>query len=147
VSRPSLLDVNVLIALFDPGHVHHEAAHDWFADSRADGWATCATTEHGFLRILSHPRSPIDADVAALVASLDVFCGSGHHTYWPEQVSFRDETLFSRSLTLTHRQITDVYLLALATRMGGRLATFDASIPLRAVVGATPENLAVISPA
>ena len=45
--RPALLDVNVLIALFDETHVHHEAAHDWFADNRAAGWATCAITRTG----------------------------------------------------------------------------------------------------
>jgi predicted nucleic acid-binding protein len=26
-----LLDVNVLIALIDPGHVAHDDAHEWFA--------------------------------------------------------------------------------------------------------------------
>jgi hypothetical protein len=39
VSRPALLDVNLLVALFDPDHVHHELAHDWFADQRDAGWA------------------------------------------------------------------------------------------------------------
>ena len=34
MSRVALLDVNVLVALFDPDHVHHELAHDWFADHR-----------------------------------------------------------------------------------------------------------------
>ena len=36
---PALLDVNVLVALFDPDHIHHELAHDWFADNHAGGWA------------------------------------------------------------------------------------------------------------
>ena len=26
-----LLDVNVLIALIDPAHIQHDAAHGWFA--------------------------------------------------------------------------------------------------------------------
>jgi len=26
-----LLDANVLIALIDPGHIHHDVAHEWFA--------------------------------------------------------------------------------------------------------------------
>jgi uncharacterized protein len=147
LSRPALLDVNVLIALFDAGHVHHEAAHDWFADNRGAGWATCATTENGFLRVLSHPRSPIETDVATLRTSLRAFCGSGGHAFWSESVSLRDDTLFNSSFALTHRQLTDVYLLALAARMGGRLATFDAGIPLAAVAGATPEHLALMAPA
>jgi hypothetical protein len=30
-----LLDVNVIIALIDPTHVDHDAAHRWFADTGA----------------------------------------------------------------------------------------------------------------
>ena len=56
--RPLLLDVNVLIALFDSAHLHHEAAHVWFAGNSARGWRTCPITENGFLRILSHPGYP-----------------------------------------------------------------------------------------
>lgn len=147
MSRPALLDVNVLIALFDAGHVHHETAHDWFADNRNTGWATCPITENGFLRVLSHPRAAIEADCASLLAGLRSFCSSGGHAFWNESVSLRDETLFTLSVSPLHRQLTDVYLLGLATRMGGRLATFDAGIPLQVVRGATREHLAVISPA
>ena len=55
VSRPALLDVNVLVALFDPDHVHHDLAHDWFADQRVRGWATSAVTENGLIRVLTNP--------------------------------------------------------------------------------------------
>ena len=54
MSRVALLDVNVLVALFNPVHVHQELAHDWFADHRASGWATCPLTENGFLRVLGN---------------------------------------------------------------------------------------------
>jgi len=145
VKRAALLDVNVLIALFDAGHVHHEAAHGWFEDHRGAGWATCAITENGFLRVLSHPRADVVTDRPTLFASLRTFCGSDDHTFWGDTVSFRDETLFDPSVILTHRQLTDVYLLGLATRMGGALATFDARMPLRAVRAATPHNLTVIA--
>lgn len=47
----SLLDVNVLVALFFPDHVHHDLAHDWFADHRHLGWATCPLTENGLIRV------------------------------------------------------------------------------------------------
>jgi predicted nucleic acid-binding protein len=53
--RGPLLDVNLLVALFDPNHVFYDLAHDWFSDSRGDGWATCALTENAFVRILSNP--------------------------------------------------------------------------------------------
>lgn len=53
MTRVALLDVNVLVALFDPGHVHHEPAHEWFAANRSAGWATCPLTGNGLVRILS----------------------------------------------------------------------------------------------
>ncbi len=54
-SKVALLDVNVLMALFDAEHIHHEAAHDWFSDARAHGWATCPLTENGFVRLMCNP--------------------------------------------------------------------------------------------
>ncbi len=51
-----LLDVNVLIALIDANHVHHDRAHQWFAAEGVHAWATCATTENGLLRIVGNPR-------------------------------------------------------------------------------------------
>ena len=41
----SLLDVNVLLALAWPTHVHHLAAHRWFAENSGLGWATCPLTQ------------------------------------------------------------------------------------------------------
>lgn len=143
----ALLDVNVLIALFDAGHVYHEAAHDWFADNRRTGWATCPLTENGFLRVLTHPHTGSVEGRTAVLSSLRTFCGSGHHEFWPDAVSLCDATLFNPDVTLTHRQLTDVYLLGLAMRMGGRLATFDGGIPWKAVRGATRDRLAVIAAA
>jgi predicted nucleic acid-binding protein len=54
-----LLDVNVLIALIDPSHVNHAAAHDWFTQVARDGWATCPIVENGVIRILSHSAYPL----------------------------------------------------------------------------------------
>lgn len=55
MSHPFLLDVNVLIALFDSAHIHHVQAHEWFSKNAFQGWVTCPVTENGLLRILSHP--------------------------------------------------------------------------------------------
>jgi toxin-antitoxin system PIN domain toxin len=145
-ARRALLDVNVLIALFTESHIHHDVAHDWFADHQAGGWATCALTENGFLRILSHPGAEVEADRTTLFASLRRLCTSPHHEFWPDAVSLRDESLFDSSVIVSHRQLTDVYLLGLATRMGGTLATFDGSIPRRAVRGATGDSITLIAP-
>lgn len=143
--RVALLDVNVLVALFDPGHVHHEAAHDWFSDHRGAGYATSAVTENGFLRVLTHPR--IGAEHPSTVFSaLKRFCSGRDHVFWSDTVSLRDDTLFDPSVIVSHDQLTDVYLLGLAHRLDGRLATFDTRIPLNAVRGATRDTLAVIAP-
>jgi hypothetical protein len=148
VARPALLDVNVLVALFDPDHIHHELAHDWFADNRARGWATCPVTENGFLRVLTHPGYGSRIAIAsALIDRLRAFCQTEGHQFWADTTSLRDETLFDPSALVGYRQLTDVYLLSLAKAHNGTLATFDRSIPTRAVVGARHDLLEVIGPA
>jgi hypothetical protein len=147
VSGVALLDVSLLVALFDSDHVHHEAAHDWFADHDTYGWATCALTQNGFVRILANPRYPATVMYrpAELLRHLHQFCASKHHVFWAESVSLTDTTIFNAALIRGHRQVSDVYLLGLAKKMRGCLATFDTGIPLSAVVGATRDTIAVIS--
>ena len=138
--------MNLLIALFDPDHVHHDLAHDWFAENRSYGWATCATTENGFLRVLSNPAyGGAVTQFAPLVGVLRKFCASGHHEFWTESVSLRDKDAFDLGFAGGHRHLTDIYLLGLAKKMRGRLATFDRSIPAKAVIGAGRDTLEVIS--
>jgi toxin-antitoxin system PIN domain toxin len=148
MARPAvaLLDVNVLIALFDPDHVHHEIAHDWFEDHRASGWATCPLTENGFVRVLGNlARTGQFVPIPDLVDRLRTFCASGHHEFWPDVVSLRDEQLFDLSVARGHRQLTDVYLLGLAVKRRGHLATFDQKLPLASVKGARRDMLDVLS--
>ncbi len=142
----ALLDVNLLVALFDPEHVHHELAHDWFADNRSEGWATCPMTESGFVRVLSNPAYGSTVSSAApLLERLRKFCASGNHEFWGDSVSLRDPKLFDLRLAGSHRHLTDIYLLGLAKKMRGCLATFDRRIPVKAVLGAGPETIAVIA--
>lgn len=141
----ALLDVNVLVALFDPDHVHHEPAHEWFAANRKAGWATCPITENGLVRILSNPAYTVTHETPrTVIGRLEVFCASGEHVFWQDDFSLRDPKVFHQPSPATYRQLTDVYLLGLAKRKGGRLATFDGGIPLGAVVGATQNHLQVI---
>jgi hypothetical protein len=62
-----------------------------------------------------------------------------------QTLSLRDRKRFNLAYVSGHQQITDTYLLGLAHSKGGRLATFDRSIPFKAVVGAKRETLAVIA--
>lgn len=141
----SLLDTNVLIALFDPSHVHHERAHRWFSRMSKHGWATCAVTLNGCVRILSNPAYPtVSASPAEVITHLRTFCSNPHHEFWADSVSLLDETLFRPELLLGHQMVPDIYLLGLAVRRHGRLATFDSAIPWRPVLGAGARHLEVI---
>lgn len=127
-----LLDINVLLALCDPLHVHYEAAHQWFAREGRRSWATCPLTENGFVRIASHPQYPNrPGDVAAVLAILRRFCKAREHHFWSEDLSLRD--LLHTEVLLTSAHITDVYLLGLAFHKGGRLATLDKRLPVQAI--------------
>lgn len=131
-----LLDVNVLIALVDPAHVHHDAAHDWFAREGAAAWATCPLTENGLLRIVGHPRYPNSpggpAEIAGLLAGLRALPG---HAFWPDDISLADAARVDAGKLYTHAHVTDSYLLALAVAHGGKLASFDRKLAPDAVTG------------
>jgi toxin-antitoxin system PIN domain toxin len=144
----ALLDVNVLVALFDPAHLHHDDAHRWFGRNRKYGWATCPITINGCVRVLSDPAYPtVEATPAEVADRLRSLCSAADHHFWADSVSLMDESLFRASLIGGHRKITDAYLLGLAVRNHGRLATFDRSVPLQAVHGAQAGNLVVIGSA
>jgi toxin-antitoxin system PIN domain toxin len=141
-----LLDVNLLIALCDPQHMHHELAHEWFAAKGRPSWATCPITENGFVRVVSHPGYPNSPGRASWTAGvLRAFCSDAGHRFWPDSVSLTDEALFRLSPVLSASQITDVYLLGVAVKHNGALATLDRSIPAACVAGGD-RALEVISP-
>jgi toxin-antitoxin system PIN domain toxin len=141
----ALLDVNVLVALFDPAHQNHEDAHRWFGRNRKYGWATCPITSNGCIRVLSNPAYPtVEATPAEVARRLRSFCSTTDHHFWEDSVSLLDESLFQPTMIAGHQKITDAYLLGLAVRNHGRLATFDRSIPLKAVKDAAAGNLVLI---
>ena len=109
--------------------------------------ATRPITGNGFIRVLSNPAYGLaDSRPEALLRRLATFRGSGHHAFWADDVSLADARCFALPFLGGHRQVTDVYLLGLAHAHGGCLATFDRTIPIKAVIGATAESLAVIRP-
>lgn len=144
MSGPALLDINLLIAMLDPTHVHHQLAHEWFADSRGRGWATCPVTENGFVRILSLAMPDRPAIAPGILAThLQTMCSDPGHVFWPDRISLSDPARFDLSAA-RHRQLIDIYLLGLAHLNGGTLATFDRTIPVNTVIGATRDTLEVI---
>lgn len=129
-----LLDINVLIALIDPAHVHHDAAHKWFAAKGQKAWATCPLTENGVLRIVGHSRYPSfpgsPAVVAGMLASFRKLPG---HAFWPDDVSLLDREHVNAARLLSSGHVTDSYLLALARAHNGQLASFDQHLVMDAV--------------
>jgi hypothetical protein len=131
----TLLDANVLIAVGDAGHSHEAAALRFFEhEAVPGGWATCPLTENAFVRILSQPTYPrrlgSPAEARRILLRLR---GSPGHQFWPDDVSLTDSRLFPALPGSRH--LTDLYLLALAVKHGGRFATFDENIDASLIPG------------
>ena len=142
--RRALLDVNVLLALLDSDHIHHARASSWLVTEIQHGWASCAITQNGFVRVISQPNYPNAVLPGDAIARLAEACGGEYHEFWPCAVSVLDPSVVDRSRVHGTRQVTDAYLLALATSRGGRFVTLDQAVPLSAVHGARRENLTVL---
>jgi uncharacterized protein len=131
-----LLDVNVLLALAWPTHVHHLAAHRWFAENHGAGWATCPLTQLGFARLSMQPavvKIPIlFEDVMVALAQMTA---NPAHRFWPLAGGLSDIRDEIRVRVVGHHQLTDAVLIDLAIRHQGRLATFD-----RRVLGLIPPD-------
>lgn len=121
-----LLDVNVLVALAWPTHVHHERAHRWFARRRDAGWATCPATQAGFLRVISNPSfSPDSITPRSAYVHLQEMLRQPGHVFWPDDKSLVGSRFVAAERWTGYRQITDAHLLAIALRHRGALITLD----------------------
>ena len=132
----ALLDVNVLVALAWPNHVHHGVAADWFGGQRALGWATCSITQLGFMRVSAHvgmtPHAVEPAEAAEVLVRL-LELGDHHFLADASQPADADWRFAA-----THRSITDLHLARLARDHGCVLATLD-----RGIAALTPVPAAV----
>lgn len=142
--KRALLDVNVLLALLDASHVDHRSARSWIEQEIDGGWASCPLTQNGFVRVISQPRYPSPVPVPEAIERLDWATRSEYHAFWPGDRSLLDPSFVDRSRIHGPRQVTDLYLLALAVHHGGRFVTFDRTVPLSAVHGADPSHLEVL---
>ena len=140
----ALFDVNVLIALHDRDHVHHVRAAQWFEEHIQHGWATCALTQNGCLRIMGQPGYSSPQPISMLVNRLQTPTRTEHQAFWSDEISLLDPLQFQHGHIHSARQLTDLYLLALAVKNQGRLVTLDQRIPISAVRGATAAHLVVL---
>ena len=76
------------------------------------------------------PGSP--QDVRPLLQRLRSIPG---HLFWEDSISMADNQALPSLQDVTARQLTDVYLLALAVHRGGGLATLDSRIDPSQVPG------------
>lgn len=134
-----LLDVNAVIALIDPLHVHHDRAHQWFADRGDDSWHTCPIVQNGVVRVVSHPKYANSQPAAVVLASLASLVAQDGHVFLADAVSLLDSSVHTERL-LASSQVTDTYLLHLAASHDLLLATFDTRI----VTTAVPAGSAVV---
>ncbi len=140
----ALFDVNVLIALLDEEHASHDVALQWLGDHIADGWSSCAITQNGCLRIMSSQGYPNALPIQVVAERLREATLASPHEFWMHDVSLLDARAVELSRVHSARQLTDVYLLALAVHHGGRFVTFDRHVIRSAVAGATNAHLVVL---
>jgi uncharacterized protein len=140
----ALFDVSLVLALFDVDHGHHPKASRWWAANGRHGWASCPLTQNGFIRIIAGSGYPRRLLTAQGISLLGKQIELGNHEFWSDGLSILDPEVFDHSFILGPKQLTDVYLLALAVTNGGRLVTFDRGIPLRAVCGAEARHIVVL---
>ncbi len=136
-----LLDINVLIALCDPAHPHAAAARRYFSTGvTRDGWATCPIVENGFLRVFGsrkYPGGPGSPQAARpILAGLLATPG---HQFWQDELTLIAANIFPNLPAA--EDLTDIYLLALAVKRGGRFATFDQGLDASLVSGGEPALL------
>ena len=140
----ALLDINVLIALLDRDHVHHIRAATWFEANIKHGCASCPLTQNGCLRIMNQPGYSSPQPLSALMAMLQRSTRASVHETWMDDISVLDAAQFQHTHMHGHRQLTDLYLLGLAVKNTGRLASFDQRIPMSAVRGATAAHMVML---
>lgn len=136
-----LLDVNVLIALADPHHVHHRLVMQWFGTGGHD-WGVCAFSEAGFLRVATNPKFGGHSleEATGVLAGLASYRG---YCFWPINAGWTTLAAPFANRFFGRQQITDVYLLGLAVEENGVLVTLDKAI--RYMAGAQyTKNLIVL---
>ena len=113
-----LLDANVLIALATADHSLHTRAMKWFHNGPR--FATCPLTEGALVRF--HMRWGVDPSVHTAKSILRQIDLHLRHEFWPDDASYVE---LPEKGVIGHRQVTGAYLVLLAQKHGGLLATMD----------------------
>ena len=124
-----LADVNVLLALLWPRHIHHIAAQKWFAAQGHQSWATNTIVQLGAIRLLTN-SAIVQGAVSASAALRAMSDATSHanHQFWPLNEPVSAMIGQCESLPKGHRHWTDLILLRHAIERKGRLVTFDRGV-------------------
>jgi uncharacterized protein len=143
--KAGLLDVNVMLALIDEDHDRHEDVGDWFNKNAAAGWATCAHTQLAVIRLLTSTLAPnLSLSVGQAADFVRKMCKHPHHTYLHQDVAPISTSAFRWEAIQGHKQLPDLYLLALAVQNGARLVTTDRKINAGCVAGAEASDVLIL---
>ena len=137
-----LLDLNFLLALFFQQHPHHRKAQEYYEEIKPFGWASCPSTENAFIRVgLQQAFISESINSEHLRLSLKLWKKSSPHQFWTDDISITEELIISIP---DHGSVTDLYLLALAVKKGGKLVTFDKRIQPEFVQGGSDALIVLV---
>jgi toxin-antitoxin system PIN domain toxin len=121
----ALLDVNFLVALAWKNHQFHPAARKWLERHERMGWATCAVTQLGFIRLSSQTsifgeqaKTPEQARIL-----LTHYTSHKNHVFLAELPGATD--CHELSKIMGPNKVTDAYLVSVARFHHSRFVTFD----------------------
>jgi len=120
-SKVYLLDTNVLIALATPEHTLNARAAAWFR--KGYRFATCPITQGALIRF--HLRAGVASTADSAKLLLKSISSLPRHQFWPDDASYLDIPTVG---IIGHRQVTDAYLVLLAAKHGGAVATMDQAL-------------------
>lgn len=114
-----LLDGNVMIALVLKTHQDHVLARTWF-ENLSERFITCSVTQGTLLRL--HMMLAKDKSAEAAWNALRGIEKHPLHDYIDEDLPYRE---VPHGQLHGHRQVTDAWIVELARRIGGKVATLD----------------------
>ncbi len=141
---PVLADINVLLARFDRKHPNHERVNRFFVRKEIEAVATCPLTENGFVRIFANPAYLTGpGNFGEALTQLRRIRTIPGHRFIPDDLTIDSPSAFTNLSTIGPKQLTDLYLLALAVRHKTRFVTFDEKIPAHLVKGGSTACLVI----
>lgn len=132
----ALADINVLLARFDRKHPHHQRVNEFFIRKSIKSIATCPLSENGFVRIFANPAYLTGpGNFGEALVQLQRIRTIPGHLFIPDDLSIGSPEAFLNISNIGPKQLTDLYLLALAVRHKTCFVTFDEKIPAHLVKG------------